>query len=68
MAGRKSGRIKKSRVRKTHARQGRKRATASRIYDVGLERNAANYQPLSPLSFLKRAARVYPEATAIVHG
>ena len=49
-------------------RQGRKRAKASGIYDAGLERNAANYQPLSPLSFLKRAAQVYPEATAIVHG
>ncbi len=29
---------------------------------------AANYESLSPLSFLKRAARVYPERTAVVHG
>ena len=37
-------------------------------YDVGLERNPANYQPLTPLSFLARAAHVYPDVTAIVHG
>lgn len=30
--------------------------------------NAANFVPLSPLSFLKRAARVSPDATAIVYG
>ena len=29
---------------------------------------AANYESLSPLSFLKRAARTYPERTAVVHG
>jgi fatty-acyl-CoA synthase len=38
------------------------------IYDDGLERCAANHQPLTPLSFLERAARVFPERTAIVHG
>ena len=37
-------------------------------YDTGLDRNAANYQPLTPLSFLARAAAVYPDATAIIHG
>jgi fatty-acyl-CoA synthase len=37
-------------------------------YDVGLDRNAANYQPLTPLSFLARAAQVFPETVAIVHG
>ncbi|WP_417667686.1 acyl-CoA synthetase [Roseibium sp.] len=37
-------------------------------YLVGLEKNAANYAPLSPLSFLARAADVFPERTAIVHG
>lgn len=36
-------------------------------YDVGLKRTAANYQPLSPLSLVKRAAYVYPEYTSIVH-
>jgi len=37
-------------------------------YDVDLDRNAANFQPLTPLSFLERAAEVYPDTTAIVHG
>jgi len=37
-------------------------------YDHDLDRNAANFQPLTPLSFLARAAEVYPDVTAIVHG
>jgi fatty-acyl-CoA synthase len=38
------------------------------LYSSGLDKNPANYTPLSPLSFLARAAQVYPEHTAIVHG
>jgi fatty-acyl-CoA synthase len=38
------------------------------MYDSGLERNAANYTPLSPLAFIERAAAVYPERLAVVHG
>ncbi|EAQ25861.1 acyl-CoA synthetase [Roseovarius sp. 217] len=37
-------------------------------YNTGLDRTPANYQPLSPLSFLERAASVFPDHTAIVHG
>jgi fatty-acyl-CoA synthase len=37
-------------------------------YDTDLPRNAANFQPLTPLSFLARAAEVYPDHTAIIHG
>ncbi|MFX0541165.1 acyl-CoA synthetase [Roseovarius sp. S4756] len=37
-------------------------------YDAGLERNPANYQPLTPLTFLDRAAQVFPDHTAMVHG
>jgi len=40
----------------------------SRIYDRDLEQNPANYQPLTPISFLERAAAVFPDHTAIVHG
>jgi fatty-acyl-CoA synthase len=40
----------------------------STIYDVGLDRNPANFQPLTPLSFLDRAAAVFPQRPAIVHG
>jgi fatty-acyl-CoA synthase len=38
------------------------------IYDFGLEKTAANHAPLTPLSFLARAAEVYPERLAVVHG
>ncbi|MDP6952478.1 MAG: AMP-binding protein, partial [Alphaproteobacteria bacterium] len=37
-------------------------------YDMGLERGPANYVPLTPLSFLDRAATVYPQRTAVVYG
>jgi len=37
-------------------------------YDIGLGRTPANYQPLTPLAFLERAAAVFPNHTAIVHG
>ncbi|HRQ56580.1 MAG TPA: acyl-CoA synthetase [Azoarcus taiwanensis] len=40
----------------------------SSIYDQGLERNPANYVPLSPLSFIKRSAQVYPQRLSVVHG
>jgi fatty-acyl-CoA synthase len=38
------------------------------IYDTGLDRNIANHQPLTPLSFLERAARTFPDHVAIIHG
>jgi fatty-acyl-CoA synthase len=37
-------------------------------YRTGLGRNAANHVALSPLGFLRRAAEVYPDRTAVVHG
>jgi len=37
-------------------------------YDVDLDRNPANFQPLTPLGFLERAASVFPQHTAIIHG
>ena len=37
-------------------------------YDRDLDRNPANHQPLSPLPFLERAASVFPERIAIIHG
>src|SRR5690242_9986987 len=37
-------------------------------YDVDLDRNPANFQPLTPLTFLERAAAVYPKHTAVIHG
>jgi fatty-acyl-CoA synthase len=37
-------------------------------YDENLDKNPANHQPLTPLTYLERAAKVYPDHTAIVHG
>ena len=37
-------------------------------YDTDLDRNPANFQPLTPLTLLERAASVFPDQLAIVHG
>jgi fatty-acyl-CoA synthase len=37
-------------------------------YSQGLDKNAANFTPLSPLSFIERAASVYPDHSAVVYG
>jgi fatty-acyl-CoA synthase len=37
-------------------------------YDIDLDRNPANFQPLTPLTFLARAADVFPDQVAIIHG
>ncbi len=42
--------------------------TGATLYDHGLDRNPANHQPLTPLTFLERAAAVFPERTAVIHG
>jgi fatty-acyl-CoA synthase len=38
------------------------------IYDRDLDKNPANYQSLTPLVFLERAADVFPDHAAIIHG
>jgi fatty-acyl-CoA synthase len=38
------------------------------IYDIDLDKTPANYQPLTPLTFLARSAAVYPDHIAIIHG
>ncbi|MCW5679938.1 MAG: acyl-CoA synthetase [Xanthobacteraceae bacterium] len=38
------------------------------IYRTGLDRNTANYVPLSPIVWLRRAATISPDAIAMVHG
>jgi len=38
------------------------------IFDQDLERNAANFAAITPLSFIERTAEVYPDRLAIVHG
>jgi len=40
----------------------------SNPYEQDLEKNPANYAPLTPLSFLERSASTYPNRLAVVHG
>lgn len=37
-------------------------------YELDLDKNTANYVPLSPLTFLRRSAAVYPDHPAVSHG
>ncbi|MGB0129300.1 MAG: acyl-CoA synthetase [Rhodocyclaceae bacterium] len=37
-------------------------------YTFGLEKNAANYVPLTPITFLERSAYIYPEGVSSIHG
>jgi len=37
-------------------------------YEAGLGRTPANFQPLTPLSFLERSGTVFPDRLAVVHG
>ena len=37
-------------------------------YSSGLDKNPANFTPLSPLSFIERTATVYPRRTSAIHG
>ncbi len=38
------------------------------MYEQNLDKVEANYFPLTPISFIKRSAAVYPEKTAVIHG
>lgn len=38
------------------------------IYDIDLDQTPANYTPLSPLSFIRRTATVYPDHPSVIHG
>ena len=42
-------------------------STHANPYQFGLEKNAANFSALSPLTFIERAASVFPNHTAVVH-
>ena len=37
-------------------------------YEINLDQTPANYVPLTPLTWIERAAAIYPETEAIVHG
>jgi fatty-acyl-CoA synthase len=38
------------------------------VYEAGLDKNAANYVPLTPIAFLLRSAAVYPNRLAVAYG
>ncbi len=40
----------------------------SNPYAAGLDKNPANYVPLTPLTFIERSAYIYPERIATIHG
>ena len=42
--------------------------TRNNPFELDLDRNPANYAPLSPLSLIARAAYTYPKHLAVVHG
>ncbi|NML72774.1 acyl-CoA synthetase [Rhizobium sp. S-51] len=48
--------------------QGFVTAAGEGIYDRELDKNTANYSQMTPLSFIERAAFVYPGRTAVVYG
>jgi fatty-acyl-CoA synthase len=37
-------------------------------YSIDLDKNPANYQPLTPLTYLERSAAVFPDHLAVIHG
>jgi fatty-acyl-CoA synthase len=51
----------------SHAEQARQDLIVN-PYEDGLGKNPANYVPLSPLSFIARAAEVFPDKVALIHG
>ena len=36
-------------------------------YDTNLDKNNANYVPLTPLTFIKRAKEIYPNYEAVIY-
>jgi len=42
--------------------------TSASPYDVGLNKNPANFVPLSPIGFLPRAAAIYPNRVSVIDG
>ena len=42
--------------------------TEANPYEIGLDKNAANYVPLTPIGFLLRSASVYPDRLAVAYG
>jgi len=52
----------------TAGSKGRCRARTRRSLRTRSRQDPANYAPLTPLGFIERAAYVYPNRTAVIHG
>ena len=48
--------------------EGKDMTSKDNIFERGLDKRPANFQPLSPVSFLDWAASVYPKKIAVIHG
>src|SRR2546430_17344880 len=55
-------------LRESLERQDSHRMPKRNSFEQDLDKNAANYTPLSPLSLIARTAYVYPNLPAVVHG
>src|SRR5690348_6921403 len=55
-------------TRRLPSYEAKRRKTMANPYTVDLDRNPANHIPLTPLSFIERAAAVHPNQLAVVHG
>jgi fatty-acyl-CoA synthase len=40
----------------------------SNIFEQGLDKNSANFTPLSPVSFVERSAEIFGDLTSVIHG
>src|SRR5215831_1058613 len=49
-------------------RRRRMTAVDANPYEIGLDKNPANYVPLTPIGFLLRSAAVYPDRLAVAYG
>ncbi|HEX6980399.1 MAG TPA: acyl-CoA synthetase [Alphaproteobacteria bacterium] len=55
-------------ARRSPPKRQRTKSSTRNKFERDLDRVAANYVPLTPLSFLVRAASIHPRKTAVIHG
>jgi fatty-acyl-CoA synthase len=58
----------RKKAKKSRSPESNPAGRGEKPYEAGLGRVAANFQPLTPLTALERAAAVFPDHTAIIHG
>ena len=58
----------RKKAKKSRLPKSKPRGRGQKPYRDGLARTGANFQPLTPLTTLERAASVFPDHPAIIHG